>query len=107
MLFTTSSHEIHSLLSMHVGVFISLGCDRREKGIVAVYFDVPVDECQRRGDARPDHPTIPAGRGVCIVESFAKKMEPPTRAEGFERVHVLSTFDEAAVVLRTLGRSCS
>jgi hypothetical protein len=88
-------------------VLIRFLCHRRDKGIVAVYFDVPVEECQRRVVARPDHPTIPAGRGARIVESFAKKMEPPTKAEGFERVLVLRSFEETAAVLRSLGCSCS
>jgi hypothetical protein len=69
---------------------------------VAVHFDVPAEECKARVASRTDHPTIPFGRGAKVVESFASRMQPPTVAEGFERVHVVRSFEEAALLLRSL-----
>jgi len=79
---------------------------KRDKGVVAVFFDVAAQECKRRVAARTNHPTLPpGGRGDRAVESFAKMLQPPTTAEGFERVHVVHTFEEANALMSMFGAS--
>ncbi len=72
-------------------------------GVVAVHFDVPADECLRRVQARAHHPTLPPHRGARAIASFEHVLQPPTVAEGFERVHVVKTFAEANALLQQLG----
>lgn len=49
----------------------------------AVYFDTPLEECQRRNAARAR--VVPAA----AITEMAAKLRPPTVAEGFARVQVL------------------
>ena len=55
------------------------GCD-----IEAIFFDVPVEECQRRNRARarvvPDE----------VIAQMAERLVPPTVGEGFRRVMVVT-----------------
>ncbi|KIY95355.1 hypothetical protein MNEG_12607 [Monoraphidium neglectum] len=76
---------------------------KRDKGVVAVFFDVAADACKRRVAARTDHPTIPQGRGARAVDSFAEQLQPPSTQEGFERVHVIRNESEANALLASLG----
>jgi len=52
--------------------------------IEAVFFDVPIEECQRRNRAR--HRMVP---DEAIVE-MAKRLTPPSVDEGFTRVIVVA-----------------
>ncbi|KXZ40803.1 hypothetical protein GPECTOR_2295g1219 [Gonium pectorale] len=76
---------------------------RRDKGIVAVFFDVDAATCKQRVAARTDHPTIPHGRGRRIVDSFAARLQLPTAVEGFERVYTLRSTDDAEALLTAWG----
>ena len=71
--------------------------------ILQVHFDVDPEECIRRIEARTGHPTLPPHRGRRAVSSFADALRPPTTAEGFERVHVVRSFEDAEAVLSLLG----
>jgi predicted kinase len=52
--------------------------------IEAVFFDVPVDECQRRNRMR--HRIVPDD----VIGEMARRLVPPTTAEGFNRVIVVA-----------------
>jgi hypothetical protein len=69
----------------------------------AVFFDMDTAGCQQRVSGRTDHPTIPFGRGNAIVESFAKRLVPPTISEGFKEVIVIREFDQVESLLRRWG----
>eukprot|EP00475_Leptophrys_vorax_P015288 TRINITY_DN21663_c1_g1_i1.p1 TRINITY_DN21663_c1_g1~~TRINITY_DN21663_c1_g1_i1.p1 ORF type:complete len:715 (+),score=194.43 TRINITY_DN21663_c1_g1_i1:622-2766(+) len=77
------------------------------KGVVVVYFDVPMEVCQQRVATRKDHPTIPQSKGKSktdrIVESFAKQLEPPSKDEEFGEIHTLSTDEEMKALLIQWG----
>lgn len=53
-------------------------------GIEALYFDVPLDVCKARNAAR--------GRVVpeSAMDQMAAKLTPPTVAEGFDRIRIVS-----------------
>lgn len=57
--------------------------DLYDAGIEAVYFDVPAEECIRRNRGR--------GRMVPedVILAMARKLVPPSTAEGFSRVSVI------------------
>lgn len=76
---------------------------KRDKGVVAVFFNVSAPECKVRVAARTDHPTIPQGRGGRAVDSFAKMLQPPTKQEGFDRVYEVATFEDANALLMQWG----
>lgn len=76
---------------------------KRDKGIVAIHFATPAEECIRRIAQRVGHPTLPPERGPKAVASFAKALEPPTLAEGFERVHVVRSYEEANALMLSYG----
>jgi hypothetical protein len=75
----------------------------RPKDCTAVFFDVPADMCMARVAGRFDHPTIAQGKGSGIIRSFAKKLQPPTRAEGFAAIHTISSIGDANALLRRWG----
>lgn len=54
------------------------GCD-----VEAVFFDVPLKECQRRNRLR--HRVVPED----VIERMARRLQPPSVAEGFSRVIVM------------------
>jgi predicted kinase len=62
----------------YIGIGKSYGCE-----VEAVYFDVPLDVCLARN----------AGRARIVppeaMDAMAKKLVPPTLAEGFARVTVI------------------
>ena len=68
-----------------------------------IHFDVAPEECIRRIEARTGHPTLPPHRGRRAVTSFADAMRPPTTAEGFERVHVARSYEEADALMALFG----
>ncbi|GAX78765.1 hypothetical protein CEUSTIGMA_g6202.t1 [Chlamydomonas eustigma] len=76
---------------------------KRDKGVVAVYFDVSPEECINRVENRLNHPTLPPHRGMRAVTSFASVMQPPVMAEGFEKIIVIKTFEDANTVLSSFG----
>jgi len=80
---------------------------KRDKGVVAVHFDVAPAECAARVQARENHPTLPPHRGAKAIASFAQVFQPPTVVEGFERVHVVRTFGDADTLLAAFGASTS
>ncbi|GIL69057.1 hypothetical protein Vretimale_17378 [Volvox reticuliferus] len=76
---------------------------KRDKGIVAVFFDVDPAICKARVAARTDHPTIPQGRGGRVVDSFLTRLQPPSTNEGFERVYIIRDPRDAAALLTSWG----
>ena len=75
----------------------------RPKTATAVFFDVTADVCKERIKARRNHPTIPFGSGETALGSFAKKLVPPTREEGFSSVRVVKTIQDAEKLVREFG----
>jgi predicted kinase len=55
------------------------GCD-----IEAVFFNVPIEECQRRNSAR--HRVVPDE----VIAEMARRMVAPSTSEGFRRVIVVA-----------------
>ncbi|HML17939.1 MAG TPA: AAA family ATPase [Bryobacteraceae bacterium] len=51
--------------------------------VEAVFFDVPVKECQRRNRRR--HRVVPGD----VIERMAARLQPPSVDEGFSRVIVM------------------
>jgi predicted kinase len=52
--------------------------------VEAVFFDVPVEECQRRNRAR--HRVVPDD----VIAQMSQRLTPPTVDEGFRRVMVVT-----------------
>jgi predicted kinase len=57
--------------------------DLYDAGIEAVYFDVPAEECIRRNRGRER--IVPED----VILAMARKLVPPSAAEGFSRVSVI------------------
>lgn len=51
----------------------------------AIFFDVPVEDCLERNRRRPRR--VPEA----AILRMARRMEPPTREEGFRRISVIRT----------------
>ncbi len=75
------------------------------EGVVAVWLDIKPFECVDRVRNRMNHPTLPPERAERAVSSFAKKLEPPTVAEGFETVFRVASNAEADALLIAFGAS--
>ena len=63
----------------YIGIGKSYGCE-----IEAVFFDTPLDVCRARNAARAR--VVPDAAMVML----AQRLVPPTEAEGFDRVTVIS-----------------
>jgi len=74
-----------------------------KNNIVVIYFDYPPEVCIERVKNRVGHPTIKFGRGENAVNSFHKKLEPPTEKEGFKKVITIKSFEESNDLLVKLG----
>jgi len=61
----------------------------------ALYFDVPLAVCLERNRKRESLPAGPARKARVVPEDvlhrMARRVEPPTRAEGFSRIVVVRT----------------
>jgi predicted kinase len=66
----------------YIGIGLSYGCD-----IEAVYFDVPLEVCRARNAAR--HRVVPDE----VLQKMAHKLVPPTTAEGFHRISVVTGME--------------
>lgn len=76
-----------------------------------IHFDVDPEVCKLRVMKRKDHPTIPygsvllwcrrllmilsTGHGAGIVQDTFKAMEPPSTAEGFQRIFTVTSAEDA------------
>mmetsp|Transcript_11139 Transcript_11139/g.27375 ORF Transcript_11139/g.27375 Transcript_11139/m.27375 type:complete len:326 (+) Transcript_11139:291-1268(+) len=73
----------------------------------AVHFTTSTEVCIARIRKRKNHATIKSGtkieKLVKIVRGFSKKLNPPTRKEGFARIYSISTPAEAADLLIAWG----
>ena len=85
--------------------WLGLMHDPLPKRTACIFFDVSADECVRRVFKREGHPTIKAGTpgSERIVRGFAKRLVPPTKAEGFGHVHTIRTFQQANDLLVKFG----
>jgi len=63
-----------------------------------VFFDHDADACRRRVAARVDHCTIPLGGGARAVAQHSRELQPPGPGEGFARVHIVRSFEEATAL---------
>ena len=77
--------------------------EERKRGVEAVFFELEPQECIRRINEREDHPTLPPERGAKAVAAFTKSLEPPSSAEGFRRVHMVRSPEEASSLLEVFG----
>lgn len=67
-----------------------------------VYFDIPIEQCKSRIQRRNGHPTIPPGPGgLRILDSMAKKMEPPSDSEKFQKLIVIESEREVHELLKS------
>eukprot|EP01004_Peranema_trichophorum_P001887 NODE_1245_length_2050_cov_12.893098_g1053_i0.p1 GENE.NODE_1245_length_2050_cov_12.893098_g1053_i0~~NODE_1245_length_2050_cov_12.893098_g1053_i0.p1 ORF type:complete len:651 (-),score=136.80 NODE_1245_length_2050_cov_12.893098_g1053_i0:46-1998(-) len=69
------------------------------KNAMAIFFDLPMEQCQLNVAHRRNHPTIPEGHGGRIVESFVKKLQAPLTKEGFKEVHRVTCIEDAIKLL--------
>src|SRR5690242_13683799 len=71
----------------------------------ALYFDVPLEVCLERNRRRENLPAGPARDARVVPEAvlrrMARRIEPPTREEGFSRIVVVRTSPKK----RVAGRS--
>jgi predicted kinase len=65
--------------SPYIGIGREFGCEME-----AVYFDIPLDVCRERNAARSR--VVPDD----VMRAMAIKLVPPTAAEGFTRITVIS-----------------
>lgn len=65
--------------SPYIGIGRAFGCEME-----AVYFDVPLDVCRERNAARSR--VVPDD----VMLAMAGKLVPPSRAEGFARITLIS-----------------
>ena len=65
--------------SPYVGIGKAFGCE-----VEAIFFDVPLDVCRQRNAGR--HRVVPDAAMLAL----SQKLVPPTAAEGFSRVSVIS-----------------
>jgi hypothetical protein len=80
----------------------------KPQSILAVFMDGCVDECLGRVRLRGEHPVLEAGcvGAKGIVRGFARRLVPPTTAEGFGQVVRVTTPEAAANLLATLREAC-
>lgn len=78
-----------------------------KREVAVVFFDTPKEVCIERVAGREEHPTIRFGQGARVVTSFAKELEPPAVSEGFDRVFVVHSHDEAERVLLAMGAAAN
>mmetsp|Transcript_15524 Transcript_15524/g.22901 ORF Transcript_15524/g.22901 Transcript_15524/m.22901 type:complete len:343 (+) Transcript_15524:944-1972(+) len=74
--------------------------------VALVYFSASEKDCCERVQNRFDHPKIPSGKGVGILQRFAAMLEPPTTWEKeavFKSVDSVESFDEAQALLARWG----
>jgi len=73
---------------------------------VAIFFDIPSQECIDRVRQRTNHPTLPSDRAAKAVASFSKLMSSPQTSEGFSRVFTLkNTSDEEKIIKLLLEKT--
>ncbi|HKD37378.1 MAG TPA: AAA family ATPase, partial [Pirellulales bacterium] len=58
--------------------------------IEAIFFDVPVEMCQRRNRKRDR--VVPEE----VIEKMAKRLQPPSLEEGFDRVALVNSISSRA-----------
>lgn len=58
----------------------------------AIFFDIPVEVCMARNRARSR--VVPPE----VMEAFARKLQPPTYAEGFHEILVVNEAGEASLL---------
>jgi len=78
----------------------------RPKRAVVVHFDIDPDVCSTRVFKRKDHPTINDRSSTAIdrlCRSFAKKMEAPSKKEGFAAVYTVQSTADLLTVCGELG----
>ena len=69
----------------HIDIAKQYGCD-----IEALYFDVPLEVCRRRNQAR--HRVVPD----VVMERLAARLTPPTLEEGFRRITIVDARGRAS-----------
>jgi len=72
----------------------------RKAGIrrIAFYFTTPLAECLRRNALREGKERIP----VVALHAAAKRVEPPTEAEGFDEIHTVELTPENRFVVKQI-----
>jgi predicted kinase len=74
---------------------------------VAVFFNIPAEECKARALSRENHPTEDLFKdqfkGGRIIDTFAKKLVPPSKDEGFSEVYQISNLEDFNRVLTSFG----
>lgn len=69
-----------------------------------IFFNRSIAHCKERIVLRENHPTIPPGiGGLKILDSMSKQLQPPSQAEGFERIIYIES-DEDMVDQLTLWK---
>jgi predicted kinase len=80
------------------------------KDAAAVWFDVSADECKQRAAKRTGHATgdLFSWGGAKIIDSHAKKLQPPAVGEGFGQVFTVRGWKDMNALLAKLGgKTCA
>ena len=75
------------------------------KDALCVWFDIALETCIARANARPDHQTIPQGKARKIVKSAAREFVAPTEKEKFTCIARVTSAEGAIELLQELGVS--
>ncbi len=71
--------------------------------VLCVYLTTPTFVCVERAKSRENHPTIKKGGGERIIHDMEKKLEPPSKAEGFDLIVQLEDEEDVKNYLKTWG----
>ena len=75
--------------------------------VLAVHFDTPVDVCVQRVGSRVGHPVaaLAGVRAKGIIRGFARRLVPPTAAEGFGKVLTVSSTADCHELLAAFAQA--
>lgn len=72
-----------------------------DKNIIAIYFDIGLEECIKRVVKRKNHPTLSGEGGSKIIQDLYKKMEKPDKTEGFKNIYEIKSEEDLTSVKKT------
>jgi len=76
-----------------------------DKNIVAIYFDIGLEECIKRVSKRKNHPTLSGEGGSKIIQDVYKKLEKPDKTEGFKNIYEVKSDEDLTLIKKTFNLS--
>jgi len=83
-------------------MFITEAKKSGAKQIEVLFLDIDADECKRRVSQRNFHPTLSPENGDEVIDSFLKGFKAPGHWEGYSKMMVAKTGEEAKKYLQEL-----